>query len=559
MLTRLSIRDIVLIERLDIDFGGGLTVLTGETGAGKSILLDALGLALGRRADPGLVRTGASQGSVTAVFEPAEETGVAALLDENGIACDGTVILRRVVTADRKSRAYVNDQPVSISMLKTLGDRLVEIHGQHDDTALLQPSGHRALLDAFGGHEAELAEVAEAAEQVSTTLEDLETARSRIARARENADYIRHVLSELDELAPRAGEEDELAGGRADMMAAEKVAGDVDTALAMLMGGERGAEGVEHVMSAALRRLEMAGSKAPGRLDEAISGLERALTETGEALAALDRARTDLDFDPAALEKAEERLFALRAAARKHDVPVDELPDLRNRFARELEDLDAGEERLAQRESAHSEALGRYEAAADALSRRRAAAARDLEKEVAGELGPLALGKARFQVSVAIPDKTGISANGWDRVEYRVATLPGAEPGPLTRIASGGEIARFVLALKVALGRARSAPTLVFDEVDRGIGGATADKVGVRLKRLAEGSQVLVITHSPQVAARAREHLRIEKAVSDREARTDVARLGARERREEIARMLAGERVTDAARAAAESLIGADE
>ena len=558
MLTRLSIRDIVLIERLDLAFSSGLTVLTGETGAGKSILLDSLGLALGARADTGLVRAGAAQGSVTAVFEPEDGSDLDALLAENGLDTgEGLLILRRVVTADRKSRAFVNDQPVSVGLLRTLGERLVEIHGQHDDTALLQPAGHRDLLDAFGGHAAEVAEAAEAARRLADARAALDAARRAIAEAARDADYLRHVLAELEDLAPEEGEEEGLANARADMMAAEKVAGDLDAALALLSGsGERTSAGIEQMMAAALRRLEAAAQRVPGRLDEAMQGLDRALVEAGEALAALDRARADLAFDPAVLERTEERLFALRAAARKHDVAVDVLPALRDRFAARLADLDRGEARVGELEAARDAAAAAYDAAASALTAARTRAARALEAEVMGELGPLALGKARFAVSVTTDPDAGPAPHGRDRVEFLVATIPGAEPGPLMKIASGGEISRFVLALKVALGRARSAPTLVFDEVDRGIGGATADMVGARLKRLADGAQVLVITHSPQVAARGNRHLRIAKTLTDTGASTDVAALDIDARREEIARMLAGTTVTDAARAAADSLLG---
>jgi DNA repair protein RecN (Recombination protein N) len=548
MLASLSIRDIVLIDRLDIAFEPGLTVLTGETGAGKSILLDALSLALGGRGDSGLVRRGAAQGQVTAAFEVARDHPVWAGLAEAGVdAADDVLILRRVQTADGRTRAYVNDQPVSAQALRAAGASLVEIHGQHDDRALVDPAAHRALLDAYGGLGTKAAETRAAWRALAEARREVGEAERRLAEARREADYLRHAHEELSTLAPEPGEEDALAERRAAMMAAEKAVGDLREALDTLDG----AGSPIPTLAAVLRRLER---KADGvaAIAPIVAALGQAVDAAEDARAGLDRALRAADHDPAELERAEERLFALRAAARKYSVPVANLPALAERFAADLAALDAGEERLATLARAAEAAGAAYDAAAAALSKARKAAAGRLDKAVAAELPPLKLERASFatRLSPAAPGPDGI-----DEVAFVVRTNPGANEGPMVKVASGGELARFMLALKVSLADAGSAPTLVFDEIDTGVGGAVADAIGARLARLAGRVQVLAVTHAPQVAARASGHMRIAKEDAGETVATRVAGLDAPARREEIARMLSGARVTDEARAQAERLL----
>ncbi|GGF17395.1 DNA repair protein RecN [Aliidongia dinghuensis] len=552
MLLSLTIRDVVLIERLDLAFPAHLSVLTGETGAGKSILLDALGLALGMRAESGLVRRGAQQAIVAAEFDIGPGHAARAILTEQGIDAEDTLVLRRVLGADGRSRGFVNDQPVGVGLLKQLGDTLVEIQGQFEQRGLMDPANHRTLLDAFAGAR-DMGDAVRTAWQAWRGARDArEAAKAARTKAAADEEYLRHALSELDALKPQPGEETLLAEQRARLMHSAQVA-EAMTAAAQELAGERGAD---HALNVAARALERVRDKAGGVLDGAIAALERALVETEEARAALDQAMRDHERD-GDLESVEERLFNLRALARKHGVAVDGLADLRDDIARRLgmlEDGEAGLKRLAKDEA---EARARYTAAAERLTRLRQGAAQKLDRAVQAELAPLKLDRARFSTTIAplAPDDWG--ADGAERVAFEVATNPGAAPGPMTKIASGGELSRFLLALKVVLARVSSVPTIVFDEVDSGIGGAVAAAVGERLARLGQELQVLVVTHSPQVAARGRHHWRVAKNQAKDTTVTRVESLDEAERREEIARMLSGASITEEARAAAQSLLAA--
>ena len=552
MLAALAIRDIVLIDRLEIDFSRGLTVLTGETGAGKSILLDSLSLALGGRGDGALVRQGSNQGQVTAVFDVPAGHPARTLLDGNSINHDGDIILRRVQTGDGRTRAFVNDQPVSVALLRDVGAALVEIHGQHDDRALVDPAIHRQLLDAFGGLDTEAAAVAEAFRTWRKSESEVAALRRRIASARSEGDYLRASVEELSKLSPQPGEETELAQRRHTMMQAEKIAGDLSDAHDTIAGHT---SPIPNLASLA-RRLERKRDQAGGLLDGVVEAIDSAINALEDAETILTRSMRDSQFDPKELERTEERLFALRGAARKHDVAVENLAALRDRMVADLAALDSGEERLAALEAAAEAACRTYDALAAALSARRRVVAEELEARVAEELPALKLERAAFIVSIET-DAEERSDAGIDVVNFFVRTNPGTRPGPMMKVASGGELSRFLLAIKVALADRGSAPTLVFDEIDTGVGGAVAEAIGRRLARLAERVQVLSVTHAPQVAARAGSHLRIAKdsvAGEDRVA-TGVTPLLGEERREEIARMLAGSVITDAARAAAQQLI----
>jgi DNA repair protein RecN (Recombination protein N) len=551
MLQTLAIRDIVLIERLEVGFAPGLTVLTGETGAGKSILLDALSLALGGRGDAGLVRHGAPQGQVTAVFDLAADHPARAVLKRNDIDDDGDLIVRRVQSADGRTRAFVNDQAVSANLLRELGALLVEIHGQHDDRALVDPTVHRQLIDAFGGLDAPLAEVRTAYQTwrgAEKALADLER---RIADARREGDYLRASVEELTRLAPEPGEEEQLAGHRQAMMRAEKVAVDLKEADEHLNGTASPIPELSSLLRRLERKAEVAALASGG-----LVAISQALDALEEARSAFETALRNADFDPAELERTEERLFAIRAAARKYAVPPDELAALGQRMANDLADLDAGEDCLSALSKAAAGARLAYDKAAAALSAARDKAARQLEDAVAAELPALKLERARFIVN-QLADRDTRGPDGIDTLEFWVQTNPGTRPGPLMKVASGGELSRFLLALKVCLADKGSAPTLVFDEIDTGVGGAVAEAIGTRLSRLADRVQVLSVTHAPQVAARADHHMLIAKATveaGDRVA-TSVSPLEKTLRREEIARMLAGSHVTDEARAAADRLL----
>jgi len=560
MLTGLSIRDVVLIDRLDVGFGPGLTVLTGETGAGKSILLDSLGLALGARAEAGLLRTGCEQAVVTASFNPPPGHPAFALLAEGGMEPEEGIVLRRVLAADGRSRAFVNDQPVGVALLRRTGGLLVEVQGQHDQMGLADPASHVTLLDTFGVAPSLRASVASAWGAWRESVSARDAAAQAIAGAKADEEWLRHAVDELARLAPREDEEDSLAVERQRLQRHERRAEAIAAALAELAPNANGrgrSAGPAASLRAAARTL--ARLSGPGGLDEAAGSAQAALERAEEAVAEaerlLGRLAEEADPDPRSLEMAEERLFALRAAARKHAVAVSELPGLLDSLAARLAALELGAQDLAEREAAVAAARASYQHAADRLSAARADAAAKLERAVAKELPPLRLDRARFVVSLTRRAEAEWGALGVDSVRFLIATNPGQEPGPLVRVASGGELSRLMLALRVVLSGGGEIPTLVFDEVDSGVGGATAAAVGERLARVAERVQVLVVTHSPQVAARGTAHLRVTKSTGRTRTVTQVAALNARERREEIARMLAGERVTDAARAAADDLL----
>ena len=554
MLARLSIRDIVLIERLDIEFSRGLAVLTGETGAGKSILLDAFALALGGRGDATLVRHGAEQGQVTATFDVPKNHPATKILADNGLEDTGEMILRRVQFADGRTRAFINDQSISVQTLKAVGAALVEIHGQHDERALVDASTHRRLLDAFGGHERDVAAVEQLWEARRTASASLEEHRAGMERAAREADYLRHASAELKTLAPQEGEETTLASRRTIMMQGEKIATDLREAQEAIGG----VHSPVPALSAAVRRLERRAANSPALVEPAVKAIDAAINALEEADQHLNAALRAADFDPAELERIEERLFALRAASRKYSTPVDSLAALAVQMAADVALIDAGAEQLKRLEAASAEADKRYAAAAAKLSAARAKAATKLDKAVNAELPPLKLERASFTTQLESDDASP-GQEGIDRVEFWVQTNPGTRPGPLMKVASGGELSRFLLALKVVLADRGSAPTLVFDEIDTGVGGAVADAIGTRLARLAAGVQVMAVTHAPQVAARANQHLLISKDALDKGKRvaTRVNALAADHRREEIARMLAGAEITAEARAAAERLLRA--
>jgi DNA repair protein RecN (Recombination protein N) len=554
MLARLSIRDIVLIERLDIEFSRGLAVLTGETGAGKSILLDAFALALGGRGDATLVRNGAEQGQVTATFDVPKDHPATKILADNGLEDTGEMILRRVQLADGRTRAFINDQSISVQTLKAVGAALVEIHGQHDERALVDASTHRRLLDAFGGHEKDVAAVESLWEARRTASASLEEHRVAMERAAREADYLRHASAELKQLAPKDGEETQLAERRATMMQGEKIATDLREAQEVIGGPHSPVP----ALSAAVRRLERRAANSPALVEPAVKAIDAAINALEEADQHLNAALRAADFDPAELERIEERLFALRAASRKYSTPVDRLAALAVQMAGDVALIDAGAEQLKKLEAEAAEADKRYAAAAAKLSAARAKAATKLDKAVNAELPPLKLERANFTTQLEA-DEASPGPEGIDRVEFWVQTNPGTRPGPLMKVASGGELSRFLLALKVVLADRGSAPTLVFDEIDTGVGGAVADAIGTRLSRLAGKVQVMAVTHAPQVAARASQHLLISKDALDKGKRvaTRVNALAADHRREEIARMLAGAEITAEARAAAERLLRA--
>ena len=556
MLTGLSIREVVLIERLDLSFGPGLTVLTGETGAGKSILLDSLGLALGARAESGLVRTGAEQASVTASFAPPSNHPVLALLTEQGIALEDEIIIRRVVTRDGRSRATVNDQAVGVALLRQIGAHLVEIQGQGDQMGLANPAQHAPLLDQFG-----VTPVVRGAVTIAWRLwrdagQALQAAQNAIAEAQREEEWLRHAADELNTLAPRPGEEDQLATERQRLQQNERRVEAITAALSEIAPKDRRNAGPAATLRSAARALQkLAAPETDNPAAPAMAALDRAEEALAEAETLLSRLAHDADSDPRQLEAAEERLFALRAAARKFAVPVVELPALLATYKARLAALDSGTAALATLEQAAAAARTAYVQSAAALTTARTAAAGALEEAVTAELPPLRLDRARFVVALTPLEPERWGAAGAETVRFLIATNPGQAPGALDKIASGGELSRLMLALKVVLSRGGTVPTLVFDEVDSGVGGATAAAVGDRLARVAEGVQVLVVTHSPQVAARGAQHLRVQKQAGSGRAETQVVPLGTQERREEIARMLAGETVTEAARAAADSLL----
>ena len=553
MLVGLSIEDIVVIERLNLELGEGLSVLTGETGAGKSILLDALGLALGARSDATMVRRGAERGSVSAALALDPGHPALALAREHDLAEDAELVLRRVIGSDSRSRAYVNDRPVSVGLLRELGRSLVEVHGQNDQRALMDEAGHRAMLDSFAANAARLAGVREAwrtMQEAKTKLAEAEAGREA-ARAEEAT--IRRDHEALEALDPAPGEERELASRRTFLMQGQDLAAALDDAIAALAGDQ----GASARLGEAQRALREGAPRSGDHLAEPAAALDRAAVETVEAMSALESLARDLDLDPRQLERTEERLFALRAAARHHRTDVESLPEIRDRLAERLAELTAGGEALEGMQAELAEAREKYREAARALGAARLAAARKLDRAIAEELTPLKLDHAVFRTAVTTAPESGWARDGAEHVAFEISTVPGTEPGALARIASGGELSRLMLGLKVVLARTMPVTTLIFDEVDRDVGGATAHAVGQRLEDLARHAQVVVITHSPQVAARARHHWRVSKALDAEGARVSITALDPTARREEIARMLAGARVTEAARAAAENLIEA--
>ncbi|MDB5713411.1 MAG: recN [Sphingomonadales bacterium] len=547
MLLSLSIRDVVLIEALDLEFRPGLVVITGETGAGKSILLDALGLALGDRAASGLVRQGASQASVTATFE--HDIDAATILTANDIDCDPSepLIVRRTLKSDGKSRAFVNDQPVSGALLREFGARLVEIHGQHDDRGLLAPTGHRTLLDAFGKIDSTTAGKSFAAMRAADVA--LETAKTALDDATRDRDWLTHTVAELDAFDPEPGEEEQLAERRANMQRGERLSGELEDIMALV----EGSEGALPKLRAAARALDRV-AREHSTLAEALAAIDRAIIEGAVAEEQLQRAASLHVFDPAQLEDDETRLFDLRALARKHRVAPDALAALATELRAKLNAIEEGGAGIDRLHAQAAAARTAYRAAAAKLTEARTAAALRLDKAVASELAPLKLDAARFRTAVAAGPDT---EQGADRVEFEISTNPGAPFAPLTKIASGGELSRFILALKVALAEEGGAGTMIFDEIDRGVGGAVASAIGERLARLADTRQVLVVTHSPQVAARGGEHLLIAKNSDGLVTRTNLRTLDAEARQEEIARMLSGTHVTEEARAQAARLVEA--
>ena len=548
MLRALEIRDMLIIDRLDLEFQPGLNVLTGETGAGKSILLDSLGFVLGWRGRAALVRSGAEQGEVVAEFQLPEGHPAYAVLEEAGLPASEELILRRVNTADGRKTGWVNDRRVSGEVLRTLSDTLVELHGQHDDKGLLDPKGHRAILDSYAGTDA-------AREAVRGAWRDLHAARKTRDKAiealeavRAEEEFLRHAVDELSKLAPEAGEEEVLDKRRRDMQAAEKIRDDIAQASNAL-----GYDGAEGAMASALRWLEGAADQADGRLDAPIAALARAMAELDDAARGVADCLDALEFNPAELEDTEERLFALRGLARKHQVQPDDLAGLTETLGARLEALDAGEARIGDLNRAVTVAEAAFDTAATALTEARRAAAGRLDRVVAAELAPLKMERAVFRTEIT---EAPAGPEGRDAVAFTVATNPGAPSGPLNRIASGGELSRFLLALKVCLSEEQGGGvTMIFDEIDRGVGGATADAVGRRLKALAEGGQVLVVTHSPQVAALGGHHWRVAKRVEEGMTLSEVVPLASAEREAEIARMLSGDTVTAEARAAARALL----
>ena len=551
MLTRLTIRNIVLIEALDLDFRGGLGVLTGETGAGKSILLDALGLVLGNRAESGLVRAGEDKASVAATFEFAElPARVAEALGESDIEIEPgePLILRRTLKADGGSRAFVNDQPVGVAMLREIAPALVELHGQHDDRGLVNPRGHRAMVDRFAGGEP--AGVVSAWTAWRAAEDQLAAARERVETAQADQDLLIAHLAELAAIEPQSGEEARLAETRSAMQKGERLSGDLE----ILRQLWEGSDSPLAALRVAARRLDRIAPEHP-LLTEALSALDRAVIEAGEAEDKLTAAADALVHDPLALERAETRLFDLRAIARKHRCEVDQLADRMREMRSQLDAIEGGEAELDVLTAAARSARDTYRERAKALHAARVTAAERLDAAVASELAPLKLDAARFRTSVTELPEERWGPHGFDTVEFLIATNPGADFAPLNKIASGGELSRFILTLKVALAEKGGAATMIFDEIDRGVGGAVASAIGERLSRLAEGGQVLVVTHSPQVAARGRTHYVIHKTSEGTVTRTSVTLLDAAARQEEIARMLSGAEVTPEARAQADRLL----
>ena len=552
MLVNLSIRNIVLIEKLDLTWRAGLCTLTGETGAGKSILLDALALATGARGDAGLVRSGAEQGTVTAAFDVSEDKLVTRVLQEHDIPCEGQIILRRVQSKDGRSRAFINDAPVSVNLLKTVGSALVEIHGQNESQSLTDGPVQLSLIDSYAGHRDKVFQLKEKYSHLKECEEQLDLYKNASDRAAAEEDFLRHALEELEKLDPIEGEEAKLSEERTLLMNSEKIAGYISEALALMEGDKA----LQSALNGALRQLEKVADQAAGRLDTTITALERAVIEVDEAQTQLLDASREMVYDPQRLEQVEERLFGLKALARKHGVQVDQLPATKIMIQQQLEDIESGADRLEELQKNVAQAFKDYETLALSISKTRIEAADKLDKTVMKELEPLKLNGGGFQTSFSHVEPSMGTATGIDSVQFTASTNPGMPAGPISKIASGGELARFMLALKVALAEASDPLTMIFDEVDAGVGGAVAEAVGSRLKLLAENGQVLVVTHSPQVAACGNHHWLISKSIDDESTMTRVEELSTQNREEEIARMLAGASVTEEARAAAVRLLG---
>lgn len=547
MLRGLDIRDMLIIDHLSLEFSSGLNVLTGETGAGKSILLDSLGFVLGWRGRADLVRSGQDQGEVSAWFDLGQTHPARAVLQEAGIPIEDELILRRVNSRDGRKTAWINDRRVSGEVLRAVSEHLIELHGQHDDRGLLDPKGHRDLLDTFGGHDDMLSTVSAAYRALRAAEKELRTAEAAQEELRAEEEFLRHAVDELQKLAPEAGEEGELDSRRRLMQGAEKIRADIAHAAQAL-----GREGAEGMMSDAMRWLDGAADAAEGRLEEPLTALSRAMVELDDAAQGIEACLDALEFNPHELELTEERLFAIRALARKHNVAPDELPTLAQDLSAKLDLLDMGAGGLKELNAAVAAAKASYDEAAGVLSRARKSAAQALDLAMGAELAPLKMERAVFTTQVKDADP---SATGMDQVDFVVATNPGAPAGPLAKIASGGELSRFLLALKVCLSRDGAQNTMIFDEIDRGVGGATADAVGRRLSRLAQDAQVLVVTHSPQVAALGDRHFQVAKQQSADMTLSRVDLLSDTARIDEIARMISGDTITTEARAAARTLI----
>ena len=546
MLRALDIRDLLIIDHLELTFQPGLNVLTGETGAGKSILLDSLGFVLGWRGRAALVRQGAEQGEVVAEFDLPEGHAARAVLEEAGLPVSDSLLLRRVNTADGRKTAWVNDRRCSGEVLRALSDTLLELHGQHDDRGLLNPRGHRAMLDEFANATAQVEEVRTAWSAAARARKQVADTRAALENVRAEEEFLRHSVSELDQLNPEPGEDENLDTRRRHMQAAERIRGDIARAHSLL------SEGAEGAMGEAQRWLEAVSGDAGEALDAPLAALSRAMIELGDAQDGVERFLEGLDFNPGDLEDCEERLFAIRALARKHNVQPDDLAEHADVLREKLQALDAGDQNLADQEKALKAAEATYQTAADRLSAKRRDSAATLDAAVMAELAPLKMERAVFETLITDAEP---GSEGVDAVAFTVATNPGAPAGPLNKIASGGELSRFLLALKVCLRGEDAEKTLIFDEIDRGVGGATTDAVGRRLKALADGSQVLVVTHSPQVAAQGAHHWRVQKSVEAGVTLSQVVPLSDDERIDEIARMVSGDRITPEARAAAKALL----
>lgn len=554
MLQTLSIRNVVLIDKLDLDFQSGLSVLTGETGAGKSILLDSLGLVLGNRAETSLIRHGADKLSVTASFAlPKADNPVCRLLAENEIEVEDGLIIKRTLNTEGKGKIFINDQPVSVKLLREVGHCLVEVHGQFDNQGLLNPASHRSVLDAYGSYAALLEEVKNRYAEFKNARAAREQAEADIERAKTEEDNLRHWVGELEKVNPVAGEEDELGNRRLELMNAEKIIEALNHAYGILTQGCDVQSALRQAQSAMYKVNDMVG----GKYSEIIDDLEQAMIEAGEAVNAIEAASENISLNTGELEEIESRLFALKGLARKHQVGIDELPGVLADFRQKLSNIEFGEEGLNKLRKAEEQAKLSYIKSANELSAARKAAALQLDASVMSELPPLKMEKARFVTRIEKTDEGSWNENGFDNIYFTVATNPNSPQGPLNKIASGGELARFMLALKVNLARTSSVETMIFDEVDAGIGGATAQAVGERLSRLARDVQVLVVTHSPQVAAKGNNHFKVEKSTNDNVTTTTVRELCSNEKCEEIARMLAGEVISDEARAAAKVLLSA--